>query len=253
MKTPLYATIVLAMLFDCIPTGPTGNRPEEPEFDDRYWRELVYNDHDRPGSSETGRSKVWADPTTINVYVETGPGDSPNPRNRGNWPEGLPDQIAREIWMPWMEEQTPRIIEQLTGQEWQGRFEHGPWDPDKSRQEGWITIQVYDRPDESCHAFGTVGPPRGIVWLDVNIEPGPGQSHCNLRPFAHEMTHALGFWHARGSFEITIAGTETAPGDITYNDRIQYHARLAYDAGPDRPYCGWPWSEACQEGDADAD
>jgi len=161
-----------------------------------------------------------------------------------------------------MEGQTPRIFEQLTGQEWQGRFEWGPHDPEKSRQDGWITVIVRDRLDESCDAFGTVGPPAGIVWIDINIvpnEPTENQysTHCNLRAFAHEMAHVLGFWHncdrsdpclescACGSISLTIDGEESDPGDITYASIIQYHARLAYEIGPGRFYCGWPYNPSC--------
>lgn len=88
-------------------------------------------------------------------------------------------------------------------------------------------------------------PPAGIIWIDINTDPDAGRSHCNIRPFAHELAHVLGFFHTFNGFNITIAGDETAPGDITFHPLLQYHARLAYEIGPGRPYCGWPYGPSC--------
>ncbi len=255
------------------PQGPSGatepQEPDEPEdvttstpdprFNDRYWRELVYNDFDNPGSSETGQSWVLDDPAIVNVYIDT-----------SNWPEGLPGEIAREIWLPWMREQMPRIVEQLTGETWRGRFEHGPghsdaiigpWGAvgDSMRiPDGWIIVMVFDRPDKSCNAWAHVGLARnrGAVWIDVNHNPADGQSHCNVRPFAHEMAHAFGFSHvcgfqpgSCGTIPLDIGGTETAPGNIEYSPALQYHAQLAYEVGRGRPYCGWPFGPTCTPGE----
>lgn len=218
--------------------------PEIPDerFNDGFWREFVYNDFDRPGRSETALSRVLPDPATMNVYVVT-----------DHWPAGLPDEVAREIWIPWMREQTPRIVEQLTGQTWRGRFEVGPErDVTRVSQDRWITIRVEDEADLSCHAFGTVGQTAGGIWIDINVDPDDGQPHCNIRPFAHEMAHVFGFYHACGvwpgtcgTVPLRIAGDESNPGDITYSPTVQYHAQLAYQIGRDRPYCGWPLGPEC--------
>ena len=225
----------------CVPEPPRPVLPMDARFDDQYYRELVYDDYARPGRSDEALSRVWPDPAAVNVYVET-----------DHWPDGLPRPIAREIWIPWMREQTPRIIEQLTGRIWHGRFEAGPAAPEIKGQPGWITVKVYDAADQSCYAAATVGPPASTIWIDINLKPAAGEVHCNIRPFAHEMGHALGFWHACGpepgacgTLALSIGSDQDNPGDIEFSENLKYHATLAYQAGPDRPYCGWPWSQEC--------
>ena len=222
--------------------GPEGTLglTEDPRFDDKFWRELVYGEFDYPGNSEIALSSVLPNPETVNVYVVT-----------DRWPFGLPDQIAREIWIPWMLDQMDSVVSQLTGEVWIGGFTTGP-ERDAPTEPGWITVLVRDDPDESCNAYARIGSTRGKIWLDININPADGQVHCSLRGFAHEMAHAFGFYHAvgdkpgqAGTIPLDIAGDLSNPGDITYDPKVQYHAQLAYRIGRDRPYCGWPYGEPC--------
>ena len=77
--------------------------------------------------------------------------------------------------------------------------------------------------------------------------PGRGTEplqHLALRP---RNGPRPGILARRRSFHLTIAGDETNPGDITYSEKMQYHARLAYEVGPDRLYCGWPYGPDCAE------
>ena len=231
------------------PSGPAGPQGDQgvpgwtidPRFDDQYWRELVFGDLHYEGNSENALSRVLPNPSTVNLYVVT-----------DGWPVGLPDEIAREIWLPWMREQMPRIVVQLTGEEWRGQFESGP---DIGDRDGWITVRVRDRTDESCNAYADIGTIAGRVWIDININRESTGTHCNLRSFAHEMAHAFGLWHVCdpqpgrcGTISVDIGGTETAPGDIEFAPSIQYHSRLAYEVGRGRAYCGWPMSARCLYG-----
>lgn len=207
-----------------------------------------------PGGStyaiEDQRSLVFENPETVNIWVET-----------DGWPDGLPDEIAREIWMPWMQIQTQYIIRQLTGRRWRGGFNFGPkanrpTAPDGSLDpDGWIIVQVRDTEAGGCGDWalkvGAEGD-KGRIHLEININPPEGRSHCNLRGFAHEMAHVLGFWHVGGTIPLDIGGTETDPGDIEYNPAMQYHARLAYEIGRGRPYCGWPYGPSCAQTTPDA-
>ncbi len=121
----------------------------------------------------------------------------------------------------------PRIVEQLTGETWRGRFEHGPataeighsvidceiggpdgtiiieedgcveWDVPP----GWIVVKIHDHPDiVECFASATVGnhsysDDRGNI--EINLEDNCGSNWLGLA-FAHEIGHSFGFWHVCG-------------------------------------------------------
>lgn len=221
------------------PQGPTV-RPVDPQYNDNFYRELIYGDYDNPGSSERGSlSNVLSEPENMNVYVVI-----------DEWPLGLPYDISRETWLPWMEKQFPGIVRQLTGETWQGRFEYGPH---RDRLDGWITVYVIDDPHRSCDAFASVGSVAGAVWIDINTESD--QRTCNLKPFAHEMAHAFGLLHACsdvpghcGTIGLSI---DSVTRDITFDPIVQYHSQLAYEVGRLRPYCGWPFGESCLDRTSD--
>ena len=130
---------------------------EDPRFDDKYWRELLYNDYASPGSFEDTHqfriTKVLSDPSNLNIYVVT-----------EDWPLGLPNKISREIWLPWMKEQTPSIIMQLTGKSWKGRFDEGPA---LDKEGNWVVITVKDDPRYKCRAEASVGESPGIMLIDI--------------------------------------------------------------------------------------
>ena len=165
-----------------------------------------------------------------------------------------------------MREQMPRIVEQLTGETWRGRLEHGPgkWATRNDYPDGWIVVKVYDRPEQNgysgCGGHGTVGlsGDRGEIFIDLYADTYLGVHDpanpilCTPKIFAHEMGHVFGFWHvcglkpgSCGTLPLDIGGTDTDPGDIEYSPALQYHAQLAYEVGRGRFYCGWPYGEGC--------
>ncbi len=221
----ILLTVTLAAWFDCTPTGPA-----EPEtFDDKFYRALIFNAEERPDKLYTNRSRVLDDPGALNVYVETD-------RWPEYWPEGHPNPASRAERLAWMESQIPSMVLQLTGQEWTGRFEHGPlWHPDNLEElNGWTTVKVRDWPDESCHASGSVGQVRNYIWLDININPEEGEHHCLIRAFAHEFAHNLGLYHADGTINLKIDDD----GTVTFSPKVVYHSRLAYLVGRGAAYPG---------------
>ena len=80
------------------PTRPT--RPVDPRFRDRFWRELVFDQHDEPGTVERARSWVL-DTTNPNVYIRMG---DPNGRRVVSYDQR--DHMRRAI--PRLAEQTDR-------------------------------------------------------------------------------------------------------------------------------------------------
>ena len=65
--------------------------------------------------------------------------------------------------------------------------------------------------------------------------------------FAHELGHALGFFHVPVS-DALMCGTGRVPctSSVTqFNAKERYHGRLAYEVGNGAEYCGWPFSAGC--------
>lgn len=193
-------------------------RPVDPRFDDRYWRELVFDQGDRWEKQGIARRITTVlETTSPNFYIRL---DNPG---WSDWPsDGL---VAR------MREAIPRLAEQLTGQPYQGRIETG--DADREEQ-GWISV-VFERLNAAC-GRARVGADPGRIWMSPNCFSGEGSY---LGTFTHEVGHAFGFWHVTDFKAVMWNGAGfTAP---EFNGQEQYHARLAYEVGRGQPYVGWPF------------
>ena len=67
-------------------------------------------------------------------------------------------------------------------------------------------------------------------------------AYCFVK-IPHEFGHAMGFFHVEDRTAIMAKGVWN--GQSTFSPREQYHARLAYEVGPDHEYCGWPFQRKC--------
>jgi hypothetical protein len=99
------------------------------------------------------------------------------------------------------------------------RWETGP--TPRSRQDGWIVIERRDQTGGIC-GTAFVGASAGQIFLD-------GSNKCRVDAvLAHEVGHALGFWH------VNIEGSLMYPQyrDSNVNDapteRERWHAAIAY-------------------------
>ena len=204
-------------------------RPTDARFDDYFWQELVFDRYDHPNNIAGLRSNVL-DTTSPNVYI----------RN---------DDSTGRIVVPYqhhnhMLEAIPRLATQLTGRPYRGRIESG--NGDRTRR-GWITVQfIHRRDDEGACGYARVGADPG----QISILLGGGRAYRSCVSdsyfpvlFAHEFGHAMGFSHVAD--QTAIMGPGGRNRGVTFNAREQYHARLAYEVGPGKPYCGWPFQEIC--------
>ena len=205
--------------------------PKDADFNDRFWRELVYDEYEEPSGVADGVSFVLPDPTAMNVYLRTDP-----------WPRNLP----RNVWIPRIRDQIGSVVHQLTGERWQGQLATGP---ERTDQSGWITIRFLDfsdNPNLSPSACGSayVGAIKGKIFFNMTCQGiSPGYFPHLL---AHELGHSFGFFHVSDSSAMMFRrGNQFSTKVFIRTER--YHARLAYEkaVGRDRPYCGWPYSADC--------
>lgn len=113
------------------PAAPTAgqpqtpaSRPADPRFDDRFWRELIFNEHDAPGQGDFVR--VLSNPSP-SVYVRLG--------NAGGTRRVVADDRLDHI-----REVVPPLAEQITGRPYAGRIESGI--EERGDREGWITAMM---------------------------------------------------------------------------------------------------------------
>ena len=212
---------------EIIPPARGPVRPVDPRFNDAFWREFVYEGHPADDRGEPIiSSRVLPSPATVSFYLRTEP-----------WPAKLP----RDVWIPRIRDQLGSMVSQLTGTPWRGRFETGP---ERANRTNWITIRF--RESDGCHAYAEVGRLRGHIGI------GYTQACFSLDSFpytlAHELGHAFGFLHVSDINAVMWTGYENGEYSrrSTFTPIEQYHARLAYEAGRNQPYCGWPFGESCQ-------
>ena len=207
-------------------------RPVDARFDDRFWRQFVFNQFDDPGT--IGQQVSWVlETTSPNVYIRMG-----DPTGRRVVSIGQRDHMRRAI---------PRLAEQLTGQPYRGRIQDGIADRERR---GWITVRFVtqeEEPDisEGVCGWASIGADPGSIWI---IRRGRGNKYCTddrVFPelFAHEFGHALGFRHVADRNTVMASGVYN--GIEQFSAREVYHARLAYEVGRKQRYCGWPFGATC--------
>lgn len=235
-----FDTIATARGLEARMTGMVVHPAPGRQYDDRFWRELIYDAQRDPPAEWTW---IWVlDDPSPDFYLWLG-----DPTGR---------RVAADSWLGWARRNLPHAVEAVTGERYRGRIHAGLSD---LRQEGTITIVFDTPPHESPRGPNTcgrahIGAPVGRVWmyLDSSLRP---YSTCGgewqLSTFIHEIGHAMGLYHVsygRGVMCVRDGGAraESCRAGRQFAPAEQYHARLAYRIGRGwREYCGWPLRVAC--------
>ena len=213
-------------------------QPVDPRFHDQFWRELQFDDLDEPGVriAEGSRPALWD--------------GSPDPYGRDRfrmpdiyvWRANAPAGTIRHI-----REHLPGLWMEMTGRPFTGRIRDGvaefTWQPHTI---GIRFVFEARRPDGRAGVCGraAIGPDlQG--WTRITLNPDCiGDPHgLFATTFAHELGHALGFFHV-GHRNAVMNATDWTEGDWP-TPRERYHMRLAYEVGS-QAYCGWPHGPTCE-------
>lgn len=197
----------------------------DPLFNDRrfqrsFWRQLVFDGHECPraGSCKGG---TFYYPSLEDRVVAVLSGTSPGFYIRTHDDAGHRTFTSSQIAT--MRRVIPRAVEALTGVRFRGEI---LWSPQDFSAHGWITITRESLGEEVC-GRAWVGASPGVIELDTS-------KGCSLGPLlAHEVGHAMGFFHVPNSTDVMYPSIGTRS---SFSSREVFHARVAYQLGRGHPY-----------------
>lgn len=182
-------------------------------FSLEYYRQLVRNQFDAPGTLQPLRR--WTRNPTF--YINTR-----NPRTGQDLATS-----ERESMIAIIRASVPQMT---GGQLAAGGIEFGSGA--RAEKAGGVSMTLVEEPDNQFCGWSRVGADPGAITLNVASRCETPCGAIAPRTVAHEVGHALGFYHVERGDVLSTNWSHRDCGVTTFSVTEQHHARLAYARQP---------------------
>lgn len=180
-------------------------------FSSAYYRELARDQFDKPNEA---LQPLWRWTKAPNFYINT-----LNPKTERDILPSELDMVTSTI---------RSAVSQMTGGVYEaGSIETGSGD--RADQPGFIKVSFVHDPAWGYCGQALVGSDPG--WIKINYDVEGCSSPCGAFPprtVAHEVGHAMGFFHVSQGSILNTKWFARDCGVTTYSEAERYHARIAY-------------------------